>query len=297
MKKIFLKPTVILIILLLATSSLSIYLFYGNRNTNLQNKIINLENEISESESKIKSLQEKIEELESEKEAADEIIRKTEARLEKSETRIEKREIEIQELERLQEIDNELLKKYSKIYFLNENYEPISLSPIPEKYLMANKTDLQIHSKVLPFLEELLEDAENDGISLGIISAYRSFGTQAELKSSYKVTYGEGANAFSADQGYSEHQLGTTVDFSSNENGQTFSNFESTEAYRWLLQNAKKYGFTLSYPANNQYYIFEPWHWRFVGKDLADDLQDENKSFYDLDQREIDGYKRELFED
>jgi len=55
--------------------------------------------------------------------------------------------------------------------------------------------------------------------------------------------------------------------------------FNKTKAYQWLLNNAYKYGFILSYPENNEYYIYEPWHWRFVGIKLATKLHNENKFF------------------
>jgi LAS superfamily LD-carboxypeptidase LdcB len=193
-------------------------------------------------------------------------------------------------LEKLQETDPELLQKYSKVYFLNENYIPENLVKIDPEYTFKPDKDYLFYAKVYPFLQDLMSDARGSGIDIEIISAYRSFGQQSELKSAYKVVYGSGANQFSADQGYSEHQLGTTVDFTTSEIGATFSGFEDTEAYQWLQDNAYKYGFVLSYPENNTYYQFEPWHWRFVGRSLADKLHQDNESFYDLDQRDIDQY-------
>ena len=157
---------------------------------------------------------------------------------------------------------------------------------------------MQVITRVLPFLEELIKGAEEDDVELLILSAYRSFDTQAQLKGQYVQTFGNSAaNRFSADQGYSEHQLGSTVDFTTSEVGSNLSEFESSEAFKWLSDNAYKYGFVLSYPKNNGYYIYEPWHWRFVGKDLARRLRKENKGFYDLDQREIHEYRVDLFED
>ncbi|OHB11524.1 MAG: hypothetical protein A3H60_01405 [Candidatus Zambryskibacteria bacterium RIFCSPLOWO2_02_FULL_44_12b] len=130
-----------------------------------------------------------------------------------------------------------------------------------------------------------------------IASAFRSFETQASLKSEYRVVYGAGtANQFSADQGYSEHQLGTAMDFTTPSVGGAFSKFPADPAYDWLQDNAHKYGFVLSYPENNSYYKFEPWHWRFVGVALATFLHGEGKYFYDLDQREIDTYLIKLFD-
>jgi D-alanyl-D-alanine carboxypeptidase len=202
----------------------------------------------------------------------------------------------VEELEKLTKTDPELLQKYSKVYFLNEHYVPEDLKTIPSKYTFQPNRKYEIHGEVYPFLIDLMKEAEDDGMNLQIISAFRSFDTQAELKGAYTVQYGSGANTFSADQGYSEHQLGTTVDFTTPTVGATWSGFSQTKEYEWLQKNAHKYGFTLSYPENNQFYEFEPWHWRFVGEDLADDLRDDGKFFYDLSQRDIDEYIVDLFD-
>ena len=200
-------------------------------------------------------------------------------------------------LEKLSQTDEELLRKYSKIYFLNENYVPAKLVDIPEEYRYKASTNYLIHSDVWPYLEKLLKAARKEDVDLLAASAFRSFDTQASLKSGYKVTYGAGtANQFSADQGYSEHQLGTSLDFTTSKVGGNFSDFKDDPAYDWLLSNAYKYGFVLSYPKDNTYYKFEPWHWRFVGVSLADFLHKENKYFYDLDQRQIDPYLIKLFD-
>lgn len=200
-------------------------------------------------------------------------------------------------LEKLSKTDPELLQKYSKVFFLNEHYAPERVVEIPEEYIYDEDRTYQIHAEVWPHLEALLERAERDGVELYIFSAYRPFVEQGALKSQYRVTYGAGtANQFSADQGYSEHQLGTTVDFITTGIDGSLDGFEQTAAYQWLRDNAHRYGFTLSYPPNNSYYIFEPWHWRFVGEDLAIDLHNDDEYFYDLDQREIDEYLISLFD-
>ena len=155
---------------------------------------------------------------------------------------------------------------------------------------------MQIHAKVLPNLVNLLSVAQKDGMDLKIISAYRSFGEQSILKGAYTVNYGSGANTFSADQGYSEHQLGTTIDFTTTSIGASFSGFSKTKEYEWLVQNAYKYGFIISYSKDNTYYQFEPWHWRFVGKSLAKRLYEEKQNFYDLEQRIIDSYLINIFD-
>jgi len=198
-------------------------------------------------------------------------------------------------LQKLSELDPELLKKYSKVYFLSENYVPKELTTIDPEYLYTKSQDLYFHKRALLFLEKMFAAAEADGIKLMVVSAYRSFGQQADIKSGLKITYGYGANRFSADQGYSEHQLGTTVDLTSQETG-AFNKFEATAGYKWLNANAYNFGFVLSYPPGNSYYVFEPWHWRFVGTALATKLREQGKYFYDLPQREIDEYLITIFD-
>lgn len=194
-------------------------------------------------------------------------------------------------LEKLSKTDPELLQKYSKVFFLSENYVPERLIDLPKEYLYSENRPEQLEQRVWPFLKNLLDSAAQGGVTIYIKSAYRSFGEQKDLKSSYSVLYGAGtANQFSAEQGYSEHQLGTTIDLITPGLGGQLSGFGKTRAYEWLLANAHRFGFTLSYPQGNAYYIYEPWHWRFVGIELANRLKNDGLHFYDLDQREIDKY-------
>lgn len=200
-------------------------------------------------------------------------------------------------LEKLARIDPELLKKYSKVYFMNENYVPAHLTAVPSEYVYSATRSEQFLTEGWPFLKNLIDTAKAEGVTLYVKSAYRSFGEQQALKSSYTVTYGAGtANSFSADQGYSEHQMGTTVDFMTSGIDGQLGRFETTDAYRWLVANAHRFGFQLSYPKGNSYYVSEPWHWRFVGVKLATYLHDKKINFYDADQREIDTYLINLFD-
>jgi LAS superfamily LD-carboxypeptidase LdcB len=199
-------------------------------------------------------------------------------------------------LEKLRALDPELLKKYSRVYFLNEHYVPTSLSVIDSNFVFDEGKKLLIHTKVRASLERMLTDAKEDGAELTVLSSYRSFGEQAALKNGYVVKYGTGANAFSADQGYSEHQLGTTVDLGTPLNGRSWNTFDQTKGYAWLVDHAHEYGFTLSYPKDNTYYQYEPWHWRYVGKTLATYLYEEEKHLYDLSEREIDTYLITIFD-
>jgi LAS superfamily LD-carboxypeptidase LdcB len=200
-------------------------------------------------------------------------------------------------LEKLSKIDPELLIKYSKVYFMNENYKPAHLSNIPDKYLYSTSNPKEFLAEGWPFLKNMLDAAKADGLDIYVSSAYRSFGEQQSLKSAYTVTYGAGtANSFSADQGYSEHQLGTTVDLITTGLGGQLEGFENTTSYQWLTANAYRFGFVLSYPKDNAFYVYEPWHWRFVGVKLATYLHSKNTGFYALDQREIDTYLINIFD-
>jgi LAS superfamily LD-carboxypeptidase LdcB len=203
----------------------------------------------------------------------------------------------VSNLEKLTKIDPELLQKYSKVFFLNEHYSPARLTELPDNYEYLESKHSKISTEVWPYLDNMIKASTADGLELYVYSAYRSFDEQNALKNQYSIIYGSGtANQFSADQGYSEHQLGTTIDLITTGIGGTLEGFDKTITYKWLLGNAFKYGFIMSYPDNNEYYLFEPWHWRFVGVKLATKLHNEEKNFYDLDQREIDEYLIHLFE-
>ncbi len=200
-------------------------------------------------------------------------------------------------LQKLSQIDLELLKKYSKVSFLNENYVPAHLADIPTNYLYSTTRSEQFLTGAWPFLKVLLDTAKASGVTLYVESAYRSFAEQQSLKSLYTVVYGAGtANSFSAYQGYSEHQLGTTVDFITTGTAGQLDGFDNTQAYLWLVGNAYRFGFELSYPKGNNYYVPEPWHWRFVGVKLATYLHDNKLNFYGMDQRDIDTYLVNIFD-
>ncbi len=199
--------------------------------------------------------------------------------------------------EKLGRLDPELLKKYSKVYFLNEHYAPAELAAIDSAYVNGEERTLEVHAQMWPYLRRLLDDAAQEELGLLVTSAYRSFKTQEALKQGYRITYGAGtANQFSADQGYSEHQLGTTVDFTTKKTRNLSSVFDTTPEYKWLAAHAHEYGFVLSYPKGNSYYIYEPWHWRFVGTALATKLHDEGKTLYEMNERDIDEYLVTIFD-
>ncbi|NLY86999.1 MAG: DUF5011 domain-containing protein [Clostridiales bacterium] len=113
--------------------------------------------------------------------------------------------------------------------------------------------------------------AQKDGIDISIVSGYRSYSTQKSLYNYYIAKDGkEKADSYSARPGHSEHQTGLAVDINSVED-----HFEDTAEGKWLNDNAYKYGWILRYVKGKTEitgYIFESWHYRYVGKELAEIL-------------------------
>ena len=114
---------------------------------------------------------------------------------------------------------------------------------------------------------EMSAAAQADGVSLRIVSAFRSVERQAELVLA-KLARGqplEAVLAVSAPPGYSEHHSGCAVDLTTDGVPPLEEGFERTAAFGWLQANAPRFGFTLSFPRGNAYgYAYEPWHWRFA---------------------------------
>lgn len=105
-----------------------------------------------------------------------------------------------------------------------------------------------------------------DGITLFIVSAFRSVDRQAEIVRR-KLDTGistEDVLAVCAPPGFSEHHTGRAVDLSTPGTQPLEAEFEQTDAYAWLQRNAGGFGYRLSYPAGNPWgYHHEPWHWCF----------------------------------
>lgn len=260
------------------------------RQTDFTKQIASLSASSSEMQTQLTSLISKIDTLSNESIALTGVVQNEKSKNEVIQEQVGKVASTIGSLDKLSKTDPELLQKYSKVFFLNEHYTPPNLATVAPEFSFNPETKYQVHANISNNLDNMLRTAKSQGLSLMISSAYRSYGTQSALKSTYKVSYGAGANKFSADQGYSEHQLGTTLDFTTPKIGAVLTGFDTTPEFTWLVNNAHTYGFVLSYPKGNTYYIYEPWHWRYVGVDLASRLKREGKYFYDLDQRVIDEY-------
>ena len=110
----------------------------------------------------------------------------------------------------------------------------------------------------------IVEAAAGESVRLLIVSGFRSYDYQAELIRN-KLTAGQPLADIlkvSAAPGYSQHHTGRAVDIASPGSRPLTEEFEQSEAYAWLQGNAKKFGFSMTYPRDNRYgFIFEPWHW------------------------------------
>lgn len=156
----------------------------------------------------------------------------------------------------------------NKYYQLEEDFEPNNLTPIDSKYARNDSQLLQ--KEATEAFNQMCSDAKLENISLYSGSAYRSYEYQNTIYNDYIKKDGlTAAETYSARPGYSEHQLGLAVDIM---NGNwSYVSKEDIE-YSWLQANSYKYGFILRYPENKEYitgYMFEPWHYRYLGKKLA----------------------------
>jgi D-alanyl-D-alanine carboxypeptidase len=162
------------------------------------------------------------------------------------------------------------------IYRVPKSYVPSGLVSTSNAGLNGGAS---IRNFVIPDLRAMAKAARNAGAGLRVVSAYRSYSNQARLYQSEVQRYGEKiAKRSVARPGHSEHQLGTTIDFgSAKSSGDVSQQFAKTAAGRWMKANAWKYGWIMSYPSgktSETCYYSEPWHYRYVGRDLAAKVHD-----------------------
>ncbi len=154
---------------------------------------------------------------------------------------------------------------------LPPNYVPPDLVPIPAKFCLGTK-EIRLRREVVEALVRMLEAAESQGLHIRAFSGFRDFETQRRLYLEAVEKQGPKQNGTAA-PGYSEHQLGTTVDVSNLDPQYVLSSrFGETPEGRWLFQHAAEFGFVHSYTNENTQevgYKPEPWHLRYLGQTLA----------------------------
>lgn len=111
---------------------------------------------------------------------------------------------------------------------------------------------------------EMVDAAASDGVILLIVSGFRGFDYQARLIRK-KINAGQVVSDIlrvNAAPGFSEHHTGRAVDIATPGSRPLMEEFEDSDAFRWLVENAARFGFSMSYPRENPFgFIYEPWHW------------------------------------
>ena len=160
---------------------------------------------------------------------------------------------------------NILVNKHN---YLKEDYVPENLKSLSSTYALSN---MKMVEEAANAFESLSKDASKENYKIIAMSTYRSYEYQVDLYNKYVKSDGkDAADTYSGRPGNSEHQTGLAVDVYNQT--ETYTNFEKTEEYDWMQENAYKYGFILRFPKdkeNETGYEFESWHYRYVGKDIA----------------------------
>ena len=151
-----------------------------------------------------------------------------------------------------------------KQHFLGADYKPIDIVMLTDyTELTLSRDNLSLREVLIPDLLLMIEDACKEGLTLVISSTYRSYEYQDRVfKWNVEQNGLEIAERESARPGTSQHQLGTAIDF-----GTITDDYAFTPAGKWLLENAWKYGFSLSYPDGYESltgYRYECWHFRYI---------------------------------
>ena len=166
----------------------------------------------------------------------------------------------------------------NKYYKLDKDYEPEDLTVINSKFASGTQ---KLRKEAAGKFEEMASDMLKENLKIYAGSTYRSYSYQEGLYNRYVKKDGfKEAETYSARAGYSEHQLGLAVDIV---NGKWNYLSEGDKEYTWLVNNSYKYGFIIRYPHESEYitgYVFEDWHFRYLGIDLATKVH-ESKLTYD----------------
>lgn len=168
---------------------------------------------------------------------------------------------------------NEIL--LNRNYILPDGY-------VPDLAEAVKGTGIMLDYRVAPQYQRMYNAALADGITLTPISGYRSFNRQkTNFENRIALYQSQGLSKEDAAKkaseiillpGASEHNAGLAMDI-----GSLTVDFENTDAFRWLQENAYKYGFILRYPKDKTHITkitYEPWHYRYVGTEIAKELKE-----------------------
>lgn len=158
------------------------------------------------------------------------------------------------------------IKRVNGIYYVNGLLIANKTYSLPSEYAPGGL--LEEFSQAF---EQMKNEASKEGVSLYVISGYRSYAAQSAIYNKYVNKDGVlTADTYSARAGHSEHQSGLAADINSLD-----QSFINTKEGKWLNENCYKYGFIIRYPKDKEEetgYMYEPWHIRYVGIEIAKDL-------------------------
>ena len=168
----------------------------------------------------------------------------------------------------------------NKHYYLKEDYIPDNLENISSMYALSG---MKMVKEAKEEFENLSKDARSENLKIVAMSSYRSYDYQVNLYNKYASEDGkEAADTYSGRPGHSEHQTGLAVDVYNIK--ESYTNFENTEEFKWMQEHAHEYGFILRFPKEKEKeketgYIYESWHYRYVGLEVAKYIKENNISF------------------
>ena len=167
----------------------------------------------------------------------------------------------------------------NKFYSLDSSYNSDDMVKVSNTYSFGNNHMLT--EDTFDAFLKMWKAAKEENLSLIINSSYRSYEDQDEVYEYYKDVLGESeADLRAAKPGFSEHQTGMAIDIQTY--GSKASTFEEFDEFKWLQENAHKYGFILRYPKDKEYltgYEYESWHYRYVGIEAATYIHDNDITF------------------
>ncbi|EOR20486.1 D-alanyl-D-alanine carboxypeptidase [Clostridium sartagoforme AAU1] len=165
---------------------------------------------------------------------------------------------------------NDYLLLVNKNHGLSKNYKPENLTIPNIKFTnLVNNEEKHVSEVIIKPLENLVNEAKNEGIILLGNSGYRSYNSQKNLFNNRVKSQGlENAESYVAKPGFSEHQTGLCIDIT-NENEFLI---QGTKEGDWLENNCHRFGFIIRYPLGKEDITgieYEPWHIRYVGEEAA----------------------------
>ena len=167
----------------------------------------------------------------------------------------------------------------NKFNYLDSSYNDENMVKVSKIHSFGENQMLT--SETYEAFKEMFNAAKSENLNLIINSSFRSYEEQESVYNLYKNSKGEEeADKIAAKPGFSEHQTGLSIDIQTY--GSSQKTFEEFDEFKWLQENAYKYGFILRYPKDKEYitgYQYESWHYRYVGKEVAQYIHDNNITF------------------